>query len=176
VTRQRNTTTVRCDLPDACPVAVACAVTVGGRAPCLDMWQAHDRKLKLCQAIEAIADGLPSAVDRLQCLQVANQLVPLLRETHRYEEENVFPVFERAGGRDALATAASIRRLKAEHVEDECAAQDLTEVLLEIGHGGTIQNPEALGFMLRAFFEPIRRHIAFEREHVVPVVARRSAN
>lgn len=139
--------------------------------PCRDIRQAHERKLNLCRVIEAIADALPSAVDRMQCLRVANVLVPVLREAHIYEEERVFPVFERSGAADAAARAASIRRLKAEHVEDECAAQDLTEILLEIGHGGAVENPEALGFMLRAFFETIRRHVAFEREHVIPVVA-----
>jgi hemerythrin-like domain-containing protein len=125
--------------------------------------------------MEAIADTLPS-VDRLECLQLANQLVPLLREAHRYEEDEVFPVFERAGGLGLVARIASVRRLKAEHIEDECAAQDLTELLLEIGHGGPIANPEALGFMLRAFFDTLRRHIAFEREHVVPIVAERSVS
>ena len=166
-----KTIVVRCDTPDACPVAGACACSAEGRVPCLDIGKAHDRKLQLCEAMEAIADALPSAIDRLQCLQIASQLVPLLRESHRYEEEDVFPAFEKAGGRDFFTRAASVRRLKVEHVEDECAAQDLTEVLLEIGHGGAVENPEAIGFMLRGLFETMRRHIAFEREHVLPIVA-----
>ncbi len=91
------------------------------------------------------------------------------KSSHRHEEEAVFPAFE-ADGANAMARANSIQRLKAEHVEDECAAQDLTDVLLVIGHGGTPENPEALGFMLRAFFETLRRHIAFEREHVLPAL------
>ena len=40
--------------------------------------------------------------------------------------------------------------------------------LYGIGHGGEISNPEALGFMLRAFFDTVRRHMAFEREHMFP--------
>jgi hemerythrin-like domain-containing protein len=83
----------------------------------------------------------------------------------------VFPAFAAAAARP-LVGDASVRRLKAEHVEDECAAQDLADVLFAIGHGSAIDNPEALGFMLRAFFETTRRHIAFEREHVMPVLAR----
>ena len=67
--------------------------------------------------------------------------------------------------------AGTVRRLKAEHVEDECAAQDITDVLLDVGRGGAVENPEALGFMLRAFFEGQRRHIAFEREHMLPIAA-----
>jgi hemerythrin-like domain-containing protein len=140
------------------------------------MAQAHEEKLRLCVAIEAIADALPSAVDRVQCLRIANQLVPLLRHCHQYEEQTVFPVFERSDGPDRPARAASVRRLLAEHVEDECAAQDLTEALFEIGHGADIANPEALGFMLRAFFDSLRRHIAFEREYVLPAVTVRTAN
>jgi hemerythrin-like domain-containing protein len=164
-----------CGTADMCPVAGACACGDEGHVPCRDISGAHRAKLELCDRMEAIADALPS-VDRMECLQVANQLVPLLRGAHRYEEEEVFPVFERTGDREMLARLASIRRLKAEHIEDECAAQDLTEILMEIGHGGRIANPEALGFMLRAFFETLRRHIAFEHEHVVPVVAERATN
>jgi hypothetical protein len=139
------------------------------------MAEAHHTKLERCDRMEGIADALPS-VDRMQCLQVANELVPLPRAAHRYEEDQVFPVFERTGGHELMARLASVRRLKAEHIEDEGAAQDLTELLLEIGHGRAIANPEALGFMLRAFFDTLRRHIAFEREHVVPIVAERATN
>ena len=159
-----------CEAPQACPVVGACACGAEGAVPCLDIARVHQGKLHLCAAMEAIADALPSAVDRMECLRIASELVPLLRESHRYEEETIFPVFEKVQGASHPARAASVRRLQAEHVEDECAAQDLTEVLLEIGHGAAVDNPEALGFMLRAFFETLRRHIAFEREHILPIV------
>jgi hemerythrin-like domain-containing protein len=176
VARDVKSSGAACEALQACPVAGACACGGQGAVPCLDMAQAHEEKLRLCAAIEAIADALPSQVDRVQCLRIANQLVPLLRHCHQYEEQTVFPVFERCEGPDREARAASVRRLRAEHVEDECAAQDLTEALFEIGHGAAIVNPEALGFMLRAFFDSLRRHIAFEREHVLPVVVARAAN
>jgi hemerythrin-like domain-containing protein len=98
---------------------------------------------------------------------VASSLVPLLRECHRFEEEIVFPAFARragAGGNEVVA------RLVAEHVEDDCAAEDLSEALLAYGHGEAIENPEAFGYMLRALFESMRRHIAFERYHVLPAL------
>lgn len=171
-----KTLAVTCGASQGCPVAGACACGSDGAVPCLDITNAHREKLQLCAAMEAIADALPSAVDRMQCLRIANQLVPLLRRCHQYEEETVFPVFERCERPDRAARAASVRRLRAEHVEDECAAQDLTEMLFEIGHGAAIANPEALGFMLRAFFDSVRRHIAFEREHVLPAVKARMAN
>ena len=130
--------------------------------PCIDITTVHAQKLKLCDTLEAIADDLPSRLDRLQCLAVASSLVPLLRECHRFEEERVFPVFERRGGSEIVA------RLKAEHLEDGCAAEDLSEALLGFGHGRPVENPEAFGYALRALFGSMRRHIAFERDHLLP--------
>ncbi|MDX8461349.1 hemerythrin domain-containing protein [Mesorhizobium humile] len=130
-----------------------------------DMRRAHVQKLALCHILEGIADDLPSRVDRLQCLAVAADLLPLLRECHRFEEEVVFPVFARQTGEED-----TVERLKLEHLEDESAAADLSEALLVHGHGRPIENPEAFGYMLRAFFESMRRHIAFERDHVLPEV------
>ncbi|MET0314485.1 MAG: hemerythrin domain-containing protein [Hansschlegelia sp.] len=152
-----------CANPARCPVGDACAPA--RFVPCIDMGRAHAQKLKLCDQLEAIADDLPSRVDRLQCLSVASSLVPLLRACHRFEEEIVFPVFARgkAGGE-------IVERLVAEHLEDGCAAEDLSERLLAYGHGQPIENPEAFGYMLRALFESMRRHIAFERYNVLPAV------
>nr|WP_246678199.1 MULTISPECIES: hemerythrin domain-containing protein [unclassified Mesorhizobium] len=132
------------------------------------MKRVHLEKLQLCDALERIADTLPK-VDTLACLAVANAIVPLLRDSHRYEETVIFPAYETAlAGSDANLDSA--RRLSAEHIEDECFAGELTEMLLAIGHGKTIDNAEAVGFMLRGFFESLRRHIAFEREHVLPMI------
>ena len=159
-----------CEAPDVCPVVDACLQE--GRTPCLDLSRAHAMKLRLCDDLEAIADGLPSRIDRLLCLRIANELVPQLRECHHYEERVVFPAFAKDAA-DQRSRIASIRRLEAEHVQDECAAQDLTDVLLAVGHGAPVDNPEAFGFMLRAFFEALRRHIAFEREHLLPALEER---
>jgi hemerythrin-like domain-containing protein len=136
--------------------------------PAAIMKRAHFEKLRLCEALEEIGDSLPDDVDRLKCLGIANLLVPLLRDVHRYEEKVIFPAYEMATGRGS--EDSTIRRLLAEHVEDECFAGEVTEVLLAIGHGGAITNADAVGFMLRGMFETLRRHIAFEREHVLPLI------
>ncbi|TGQ73364.1 MULTISPECIES: hemerythrin domain-containing protein [unclassified Mesorhizobium] len=132
------------------------------------MKSAHREKLKLCDALEKIADSLPG-VDRLKCLGTANAIVPLLRSIHQYEERIIFPAYEVAAA-GSNANLASARRLRAEHVEDECFAGEVTEILLAIGRGETVKNAEAVGFMLRGFFESVRRHVAFEREHVLPMI------
>lgn len=155
---------------DFCPVASIC--TGSAEEPCVVITRSHAQKLRICGDLEMIADTLPGAVDRMKCLAVANVLLPLLRNSQRYEEEVIFPLYET--GRDARAAQASTRRLKAEHVEDECFADEVTEVLLAIGHGAEIGNPEAVGFMLRGFFETLRRHIAFEREHMLPAIGCRA--
>lgn len=154
-----------CEVAAECPAGSACAVH--GEPPCTVVARSHAEKLRICDDLEEIANALPASFDRLKCLQLANALVPLLRRSHQYEEEVVFPAYATIRGREA-----SLRRLRAEHIEDECFADEVTEVLLTIGHGAEVANPEAVGFMLRGFFELVRRHIAFEREHVLPVVDR----
>lgn len=155
-----------CPQPDLCPIREACSSKF---VPCIDIQRVHDEKLKLCDALETIADDLPARVDRLQCLTVASTLVPLLRECQRFEEENVFPAFANSGGSEAV-----VARLVSEHVEDSFAAEDISEALLAHGHGQPIENPEALGYMLRAMFEALRRHVAFEQDHVLPKVLQAS--
>lgn len=134
------------------------------------MERAHAEKLRICDIMEEIADALPSRVDRMKCLGVANILVPTMRVIHAHEEDTVFSAFVLAGGVEGARS--SVSRLRAEHVEDECSADEITETLMAIGRGGQIGNPEALGYMLRAFFDKTRRHIAFEREHVLPAIRR----
>jgi iron-sulfur cluster repair protein YtfE (RIC family) len=156
-----------CDCAEDCAVAGSCSPS---RELCLHMKRVYVRKIRLCDELEAIADSLPLNVDRLRCLNVASQLLPALRQSHRNEEEVLFPAFER-GGTD-VQIGLSVQRLKAEHIYDEGAAEQITDALMWIGRGGDIANPEALGFMLRAFFDTVRRHIAFEREHVFPTLGK----
>ncbi|MDQ0330952.1 hypothetical protein QFZ88_003279 [Mesorhizobium sp. YL-MeA3-2017] len=134
----------------------------------MEMQRIHEDKLTLCAALETIADTLPDAVCRLECLRIASILVPMLRDAHNYEGDVIFPAFASATGRSD--TDPTLHRLRVEHVEDESFADEVTEVLLAVGHGKPIENPEAFGFMLRGLFETLRRHIAFEREHVLPVI------
>lgn len=158
-------TSTECSGIDDCPIAQGCQPLQF--ASCITIERIHAQKLALCARLEAIADDLPAHVDRLECLGIASSLVPLLRECHVFEEETVFRSFAKSE-----RNAATVARLKAEHVQDDCTAQELTEVLLAIGHGRGIENPEALGYMLRGFFDAMRRHIAFERDHLLPALDR----
>ncbi|WP_411036677.1 hemerythrin domain-containing protein [Shinella sp. BYT-45] len=128
--------------------------------------KAHDAQLTLCQALEEIADSLPANINRQKCIYAAKSLIPLINGIHRYEEEALFPMLQ-GNGSGAGELAEAIARLKFEHVEDECFAEELTDTLTRLGSGDGTVNAEAAGYMLRGFFESIRRHIAFEQQFML---------
>lgn len=155
-----------CDAAGRCAVACICS---GPRTPpCWRMAAVFSGQATLCDQLELIADSLPASVDRLACMRIATSLLPFLRECHRYEEDVLYPAFEH-GSSHRHQAAETVGRLRAEHIQDECAAEEITEQLMWLGRGGEVENPEALGFMLRAFFTAVRRHIAFECEHIAPM-------
>lgn len=128
--------------------------------------KAHDAQLTLCATLEDIADSLPANVDRQECIHAAKSLLPLINGIHRYEEDALFPLLEDPEA-DDRQLAKAIARLKFEHVEDECFAEELADTLTRLGSGDGSVNAEAAGYMLRGFFESIRRHIAFEQQFVL---------
>ncbi len=127
--------------------------------------QAHEEQLALCIELEEIADSLPAGTNRQKCIYAAKALCPLIRSIHQYEENVLFPHLsqQHANSGPMLAT---LSRLKFEHFEDEGYAEELTEALLRLGSGEPV-NVEAVGYMLRGFFEGVRRHIAFEKAHLL---------
>jgi hemerythrin-like domain-containing protein len=126
--------------------------------------EAHRLLLVLCDDLEAIADSLPRHVIPQDCIFAAKNLDKLIRDVHTYEEQTLFPALQaRFLGSPEMTSA--IERLRFEHVADECYADDLAEKLLDLANGGQDVNIEALAYMLRGFFEALRRHIAYERDH-----------
>ena len=98
------------------------------------------------------------------CIFAAKNLGKLMRDIHAYEEKTLFPALQ-ARFRASPEMTSAIERLRFEHVADECYADDLAEKLLYLGSGGKDVNIEALAYMLRGFFDALRRHIAYERDH-----------
>lgn len=126
---------------------------------------AYREQLALCDALEEIADSLPGNVNRQKCIYAAKALGPAIRNQHLCEEAVLFPwLAERPGAGEALGD--TLMRLKYEHFEDECFAEELTDALFKLGAGHDV-NMEAIGYMLRGFFEGLRRHIAFEQDHLI---------
>ncbi len=125
--------------------------------------RAHQEQLALCNSLEEIADSLPTEIDRQKCAYAAKMLEPLIRELHSGEESAVFRWVEQNFGDDP-SIAATLARLKYEHCEDECFAEELTEMLVKLGAADESVNAETAGYMLRGFFTNLRRHIGFEQE------------
>jgi hemerythrin-like domain-containing protein len=126
--------------------------------------EAHRLQLALCDDLEAIADSLPASIVNQECLFAAKSLTRLIRDVHAFEEQTLFPSLRQIfHASDEFA--AAVDRLTFEHLADECYADDIAEKLSYVGAGGRDVNMEALGYMLRGFFESLRRHVAFERDH-----------
>ncbi|MFN7027488.1 MAG: hemerythrin domain-containing protein [Pseudorhizobium sp.] len=126
--------------------------------------EAHMEQLALCDELEEIADSLPAKVNRQKCIYAAKALGPMIRTLHQYEETVLFPRIRQRSG--SLEEDETLSRLRYEHLEDEGYAEELTEALFKLGSNDPV-NVEAVGYMLRGFFEGMRRHIAFERSHLL---------
>ncbi len=124
-----------------------------------ELMQTFERQRKLCDDLEAVADSLPARLDRQFCLHLARQIGPLLQAAHAAEERFLFPTI----GGEAQA-GELVERLRLEHIEDECFGEEVQHELLQLGQGHPVLAPEATGYMLRGFFEGLRRHMRHELE------------
>lgn len=127
----------------------------------------HKNQLDLCNRLEGLADRLPNNVDRQECLSMSWQIFPVVREAHKFEEETLFPALY-AKCQTEKSLQQSLERLKFEHWEDESTAEDISLSLRELVSDPVSANTEKLSYMLRCFFEGVRRHIAFEVDHIKP--------
>jgi hemerythrin-like domain-containing protein len=128
---------------------------------------AHRDQLRICDLLEEIADSLPSQVDRLKCFVAAGRLRTSVRIHQMDEEKGLFPLLRRDAAADH-AVIASLDRLESEHIEDDSLATDIVDALENLARGKFAGSAETLAFMLRAFFDSHRRHIAFENEVILP--------
>ena len=127
-----------------------------------------DRQLELCLALEALADSLPSQLDTHAAMMLVNRLPSTLARCHRLEERMVFPVL-RISNRDL---SPILERLRTEHLEDEDQAEDVCEAVKTFVTHRSKAGAEEIGYMLRGLFTQMRRHVAFDREHVLPLFRR----
>jgi len=129
----------------------------------------HRRLDALCDQLERVADRLPGAIDRQECLVLARALKPALVEVQDFEESRVFPVLLTWAPLHG-DVADAVERLRIEHQLDGCYAEEIQDMLRSYGEGRPELSPDAAGFMLRGFFESLRRHVAFERHILVPLL------
>jgi len=127
----------------------------------------HQSHLALCDQLEEIADSLPDNVDVADCRRAIRDLSVRVRLHHRFEEREFFPLLRvRAAADESLQR--SLDRLEDEHRTDEGYADEILDLLSAISSGSYKGSPEVAGYMLRGMFESLRRHIAFENDHILP--------
>lgn len=122
----------------------------------------------LCTALERLADALPDGVDYNEGLFIAKIIYPTVQRAHEFEEQVLFPLLERSVPAGSLAT--TLDRLHGEHWEDESYAEEICHSLHDYVAERSRDEAGKLGYMLRGFFEGLRRHLAFEREHILPIL------
>ncbi len=131
----------------------------------------HALQLELCGLLEHLADCLPECVNGAVALSAADILRQGLGPHLQLEEEMLFPLLRRRAKADS-ALMAIVSQLEAEHAADEMLAHELADELQLVGQSGLARNPEMLGYMLRGFFERLRRHIAWETRLLLPIARR----
>ncbi|MGB7432580.1 MAG: hemerythrin domain-containing protein [Ahrensia sp.] len=134
-----------------------------------------DVQAGLCDALEKFADRLPDAVTPDECLTLAQMVYPAVHRAHQFEENVLFPLLVQLGSNEG-EMQKTLDRLHGEHWEDEAFAEELAQALREFAlMADKRKTVDTLAYMIRGFFEGLRRHLAFEREHLMPILTAGSA-
>lgn len=127
-----------------------------------DIRDNHAALLTLCKDLEELADSLPFHLDDAQCRKLASRIVPLVSEAQGLEERMLFPALSARA--ESCFSALMIERLKNEHRCDRNGAEEIALTLQALLAGRCRLSFETVGYMLRGFFECVRRHVASEKE------------
>ena len=122
--------------------------------------QNYQSVLDLCDVLEAIADALPHADMRL-CMNTAELVEPMIEAIQVLEEDILFPILADSQRREIGQT---MERLRQEHLSDSSTAQEVSDALRSFSMGSPTLSYDAMGYLLRAFFDGMRRHIRGELE------------
>jgi hemerythrin-like domain-containing protein len=141
------------------------------RVPLAAFEEGHAGISRLCANLEKVADGLPDNVDLSACTALAREVPVLVSEVLHGEEDRLFPLLLRRFP-EMPDLPVTLDRLRAEHHADLCYAEEVEEALASFGAGRPSLSTDAIGYLLRGFFDGQRRHIAAERQLLLPLFAR----
>jgi hemerythrin-like domain-containing protein len=131
----------------------------------------YQNLLELCDVLEIIADSLPQPDPGL-CLATADVVQILIEDTHSLEEDVLFPLLAATARPEVNQTMA---RLRQEHRADSVTAEEVSEALRDIATGRSVLSADAVGYLLRSFFDSMRRHVYGELEMMQLFVPRADA-
>jgi hemerythrin-like domain-containing protein len=128
-------------------------------------------RLDLCDLLEHIADSLPENAAP-QLAQLASTALERGWANHvAFEEQALFPLLSRHRRKNP-DLLAGLDQLALEHAADSSLDQELVDTLDDLARGGPPDNPEMVGYLLRAHFVPMRRHILWENAFLIPAARR----
>jgi hypothetical protein len=128
-----------------------------------------DLQTQMCVELEDIADCLPKLVDQHACLDLAQRMLPLIRRAHVFEETQVWPLISKMAPA-AMDVRETLGRLSFEHWGDEDFAEQIFHLLREYVRNPLSEKADSMAWTLRGFFQNMQRHIAFEREFLLPLI------
>jgi len=127
------------------------------------------RLLRLCAVLERVADGLPES--RLHA-KTARALSFLNKAFDRHvflHEKCLFPLIRSLSGA-GTSIGPVLTQLEFEHASDHGLVLEIISAFLNGPAGKTGIDVHILGFLLRSFFENYRRHHAWEKSILYPIV------
>jgi hemerythrin-like domain-containing protein len=127
----------------------------------------HKAQRALADLLESVADSLPDGVNQASVALAASLLRDSVVRRATLEEAALFPLIEAQA-----ADGSPVRRavVLARREQRDCAGRaiELAEELDQLAQTGRARNPDALGFMLRAYFDGLRRHLDWIDVAILP--------
>ena len=125
------------------------------------------RLLRLCAALEKLADGLPKSCVGGRTARLLSFLNKAYDRHIFLHEKCLFPLARSIAG-PKVDIAPILAQLEYEHASDHGSVHEIESAFLT-GSCGQFDSC-VLGFSLRSFFENCRRHIAWEANILHPIM------
>ncbi len=126
------------------------------------------RLLRLCVALESIADGLPESRLHAKTARLLSFLNKAFERHIFLHEKCLFPLIRSlSGAKESIGPV--LTELEFEHASDHCLVLEITSAFLNGSSGKKAIDIHVLGFLLRSFFENYRRHHAWEKSILYPI-------
>jgi hemerythrin-like domain-containing protein len=132
--------------------------------------QAH--MMVLCDMLETIADEISDNMKPSTVVMAARSLRHELPRLHRHEEQLLFPLLaKRALPEDDIEEI--LDGFRQENAMDEGYAEEVLTILDRLALGQGLENLEMAGYLLRGFFESLRRHLRWENIVILKLARQR---
>lgn len=134
----------------------------------------HQMVRDLCVELESIADRLPHLPRPGEVAAIAASLragVP----AHCRHEEAEFRYYMARRKNPPRELVVAVERLASEHSDNEPLGHELADALEAALFSGPDTNTNALGYLIRLYFETMRRHLMWE-EFVIKCLLRDDAD